>query len=395
MKKVIAVVVALGLAGLCGCGGPGAAEETIVATTDAVMTTGESVTLDPNRQMAIMEPLQGGPMLYTFYGANWHTWKEGGGAMGKPAGLINQDGKLVCEPKYIRVEYIYDENWERGIGMIAITERKITLYQLDGESKVLSCEGFRIHVFPGGRYASVTGAVLTESMAMGNIDDGLFDIENDRYVIEPKEGQFIQYLWDGMVRINQYKSATNMEGDPIAQLLFNCADGSIKRGVFEWPSWPNRTEEWNKWIFHCADGSVIEGIIHRMGFPHKTPEPPTYQRALPDLKQFEPQTMPNKRSRAEAVLICDDYIVVYTSFEHVNPDEFNGLSDETFIEHVETFSIDWDGNRISNCPLEPYFDSLGSFPITAGPQGPNYYWVETSTQRGFINTQGEWLFIEP
>jgi len=104
--------------------------------------------------------------------------------------------------------------------------------------------------------------------------------------------------------------------------------------------------------------------------------------------------MPNKRSRAEAVLICDDYIVVYTSFEHVNPNEFNGLSDETFIEHVETFAIDWDGNRISNCPLEPYFDSFGSMPITAGEQGPNYFWVEHDGKRGYINTKGEWLFVD-
>jgi hypothetical protein len=315
--------------------------------------------------------------------------------MGKPAGLINQDGKLVCEPEYRRVEYIYDANWDRVIGMIAITGRKITLYQLDGKSKVLSCEGFRIHVFPGGRYASVTGAVKTEkTITMANIDDGLFDIENDRFVIEPKEGQFIQYLWDGMVRINQYKSA-DMEGEPIAQLLFNCADGSIKKGAFEWPGRRNQTEEWNKWIFRCVDGSVAEGVIHRMGFPGRpVSKLPAHQRSLPDLRQFEPPPMPNKRSRAEAVLICDDYIVVYTSFEHINPNEFNGLSDETFIEHVETFAIDWDGNRISGCPLEPYFDSLGSFPMTAGEQGPNYFWVEHEGKRGYVNSKGEWLFVE-
>ena len=393
MKKLLAVLLVLGSLTLIGCG---EAVKSEIATTEVTTTTEKRTTLDPNRPVAIIEPLQGGLMLYTFQGAKMHTWKEGGEKfMGRPAGLINQDGKLVCDPEHRNVEYIYDDNFERVIGMIAITERKITLYQLDGTSRVLSCEGYRFHVFPGGRYASVTGAVMTEkTITMGNIDDGLFDIKNDRYVIEPKEGQIIQYLWDGMVRVNQYKSAADMEGEPTTQLLFNCADESIKEGAFEWPGWPNRTEEWNKWIFRCADGSAAEGIIHRMGFPSRRTPEPVYQNPLPDLRQFEPQSMPSKRSRAEVVLICDDFIIVYTSYEHVNPNEFSRLSDETFIEHVETFAIDWDGNRISDCPLEPYFDSLGSMPITAGEQDPNYFWVEHDNKRGYINTKGVWLFVD-
>jgi len=61
------------------------------------------------------------------------------------------------------------------------------------------------------------------------------------------------------------------------------------------------------------------------------------------------------------------------------------------------FAVDWQGNMIKDCPLEPYFDQLypGSEHSTAGYQGPSYFWVELNGQRGYIDTLGNWLFIDP
>jgi len=54
--------------------------------------------------------------------------------------------------------------------------------------------------------------------------------------------------------------------------------------------------------------------------------------------------------------------------------------------------VDWDGQPYADCPLSPFFGALTYH--NAGDQGPHYYWVELEGQRGYINTAGDWLFID-
>ena len=95
---------------------------------------------------------------------------------------------------------------------------------------VLPCDGYRIDVYPGGRYATVRAARfggLFGEDATDPLKDGLYDIANDRYVIEPKVGQMVQYCAGGMVLGYQYDSEDAM-GDETAQWAFNCADESVR-----------------------------------------------------------------------------------------------------------------------------------------------------------------------
>jgi len=324
--------------------------------------------LDPNRPMAIMEPLQGGPMLYAFkgkvpYGMAYDD-EDGQEYPVYPLGLINQDGKLVTAPKYHRVDYFYDEGEQRIIGVAALRGQEITIYQLSGESRVLPCEGYRVKVCPGGRYMSVEAAKPKSMGAWSMLDplkDGLFDIENNRYIIEPKVGQYISYEGRGVAQVRQYDSI-DMQGEKIAERAVNCADGSTYEG-----------DDWR-------------GFRQPM-----LPKPAEDQRKLPDLMKHFPKSakpsdygMPDDRAYAyaQAAVICDDYIIVCAYFG------IESLGSEL----VDSFAVDWNGKKIKNCPLEPYFDSL--WWANAGEQGPNYYWIETPTQRGYINTSGNWLFID-
>jgi len=58
----------------------------------------------------------------------------------------------------------------------------------------------------------------------------------------------------------------------------------------------------------------------------------------------------------------------------------------------EIFAVDWTGNRIEDCPLMPFISQ--NWLRSAGEQGPNYFWVEHEGKRGYVNTKGEWLFVE-
>jgi len=131
-----------------------------------------------------MEPLQGGPMLYTFEGRNGML------------GLINQDGKLVAKPQFdFYSQYVYNDTEQtRVIGLIAARRNSdnfifYTYYNLDGTAKKLGCEGTWWHDFwalPGGRYAVVNSAT-----SMIEFRYGLFDLEANAYIVEPEDGQWI------------------------------------------------------------------------------------------------------------------------------------------------------------------------------------------------------------
>lgn len=208
MKKTLALL--LGMLLLCTrCAREAApsaieAEATTTAATTAAppATTAPPVIItapppDPNRVKAIMEPVQGGEMLYTFEGRN-----------GK-LGLINQDGEVVAEPEYDYDFYqrYFTDDTGRIIGLLARKDRKHFIYSLDGSYQIFtySCDGFDIQ--NGGRYATVTSVV-------GEFEEGLYDLWEGKYIIPPNSG--IQITWaEGNIAF--------LSG----QRIFNGNDGSL------------------------------------------------------------------------------------------------------------------------------------------------------------------------
>lgn len=244
MKKTIAILLVLALALLCAACGPVHPKEGTTAPTGANTNTntgGGETTAEPagktansthadpdNPLKAAMEPLQGGGMLYTFAGAmpcgtalNEESGEE---YPVYPIGLIDQSGKLVSPPVYENTQYIYDQAGLRVTGLVAQKEQAFTLYQLSGEAKTLSCQGYRIVVYPGGKYATVQ---TLDSQGGSEVCDGLFDLANDRYVMEPKDGQLIQYRAGDVALGYQYKTKNLDNENMAAQWAFRCADESV------------------------------------------------------------------------------------------------------------------------------------------------------------------------
>jgi len=494
MKKILALLLASCFLLLAACG-----ERTPTSPEDNTITT------------TPMPPLQGGPMLYSFFGSEPYKMEiseyDGREYPVYPIGLVNQEGELVTAPVYVAADYIYDEEGF-VIGLIATQDRAFTLYQLDGTSRSLTAEGFAIDVYPGGRYATVRAADDGSPgyyCASEILMDGIYDIENGRFAVEPKLGQMIQYRRGGLAMGYQYDSEDGM-GNEIAQWAFHCADENVRElplelgrvqeyypetgwfgamlnwehryydnelnplpGLTGWSAcWEgfnsgeylvlynnndfpgvstvvNRAGEvlheefQNAWrrgnlflaldyanehqpshlygadlnlIAEAGDGSIVvfdtyithraevfllldaDGNVKEAYGEHgeALPASPVFRgwgqddmafgvlngewRSL-DVNQFAPEN-----GFANIVLINEDLIVINT---------FLGSAGHAALD--EAFAIGWDGNLIESSPLEPFYHSL-AFMGSAGEQGPDYFWVETETQRGFINAKGEWLFID-
>ena len=234
MKKTIALLAALAiLFALSSCDWFKKNPEGNI-TTKGETTTTEPATLDPNRPLAPMEPIQGGPMLYTFYGDEPYTTYfsdyDGEDHPVYPLGLVDQDGKRVSAPVYHQVQYIYDQAVQRVTGLAAVKDREIAIYALDGTSRVLPCEGYRIEVFPGGRYAVIYtaegftytgGAEITDPLR-----EGIFDLKENKFAVEPKEGQMVHYAAGGVALGYQYDTPDG-SGDETAQWAFSAADAGV------------------------------------------------------------------------------------------------------------------------------------------------------------------------
>lgn len=528
MRKFIALLAGITLFLLCGCGeaipapdpstGPSTAEPETTAFVPATIAYIPPTTAPwvPNDPPAVMEPVQGGKMLYTFPGKVPYRMEEYDGDEYPiyPIGLINQDGKLVSPAIYHRVDYFYDEGRQRIIGVVAQLDNETTIYWLNGESRVLPCESYRATVCPGGRYAIIEAArptYLFGDSAWDPQKDGLYDIKKNQYVIEPKLGQLIQYACGGVVLGYQYnhrETPGDTLGEQTAQWIFYCADervvdfstlgdrvqeyypetgwfgGTIpvfdsdlqripltenwsmesgRSGGFNCGEWCriSRYPNYNSWInrkgemsdkqyasvsrngtcylvtndieFYsehilldanleevCREGEGEKMIVLGDGFllvnkanmqvkkafdSDGKPFPKTDsfqcwaggsaayavqngQWSLLNLAQFFPEPKDGHEGAwpfANAIIVCEDYLVVRTGVTWET-------EDGTII--YDTFAIDWQGNKVQNCPLEPYFDQLYSDYNTASPQGPSYYWVEIPTRRGYISTSGTWLFID-
>jgi len=491
--------------------------------TTAATTTADSKDVPP-LSGSPMEPLQGGPMLYTFYGSKPYRTEiseyDGEEYPIYPIGLIDRDGKLVSPAVYHNADYIYDEAGQRVTGLAAVKGREITIYQLDGKSRVLPCEGWRIDVFPGGRYAVVYTADFTGQFGGNDYTDplreGIYDLQKNKFAVEPKEGQMIQYAAGGLALGYQHDTP-DATGDETAQWAFKCEDESIvelpfslgrvqqyfpETGWFgamwmqgEWEqrvydkdlniipaltgwsvdymgfnggewcllynnsafpdvtTWVNRKGElsdkrvkgiypndWQCYLIESggsttlldtdlnevvktrageelvallamgdsarSDGFALvdaDGAIKAAyGLDAKPMQVPAafrcwfndatngvysslggQLRAL-DLAQFQPKAQAEDRDAepyARAIAVSEGYVVVETGVHWYDASvEYN------------TYAVDWDGEFVDDCPLQPFFGLLSW--RTAGEQGPYYYWIETPSQRGYINTKGEWLFVD-
>jgi hypothetical protein len=244
-------------------------------------TTAQPITLDPGRTPAPMEPIQGGQMLYTFYGAEPYDHRlseyDGQEYPVFPQGLINQEGKLVSAPAYHHVVYIYDEAGQRVIGLATVKEREITIYGLDGTSRVLPVEGYRVEVFPGGRYAIVhtaQGMTWDGGSSVGDpLEEGIFDLQENKFVVEPKAGQMIQYNAGGVALGYQYDSE-DATGSETAQWAFKMINESPGWSIVELPLSLGRIQQYfpetgwfgglwmerpgNQWTMHAYEQRVYD-----------------------------------------------------------------------------------------------------------------------------------------
>jgi len=505
MKKIcMGLLIAL-LLGLCACGKSAdsptenfagtTTEITEIAVTTEEPTTEELATLDPNRPIAIMEPLQGGPMLYTFMGKN-----------GK-LGLINQDGGLVAEPQYeppntgdysaaysLRAEYTRDANGRiDGITLQKGEKGEAFIhYTLDGKSRP-------VKGIPdvGGRYAL--------------LDGGLYDVEKDRWKLAPKEGQNITETYRDRVFLQQAEAngttklyvyvlederiqelpegvhaylaelglyrAGYAQGSPQGDKYYfkyydqnlkhlpefsdyriglfggrkyqmvgkNDAESSLlidQNGKIQESPYLYMRDFGKCWLgsneaFAEPDANVPKTLLdddlkpiykaqrnekiiplypvpyeHRLvgliaqdaggnivkafdanGKPMQTKDETQFfmdqflfggtlyklkdsKWTALDLRQFLKPDVEDYC--AVAMVVTEDWVIVATSF---------------FESRDEVFAIDWTGKQYNNCPLMP-FVTLERYLYGAGEQGPNYYWVEQGGKRGYVNTKGEWLFVE-
>ena len=359
MKKLFLIALSLACL-LCACGGPEAAEETNITTTESAATTEEvsstevitsteePFTLDPNRQMAIMEPLQGGPMLYTFTGRN-----------GK-LGLINQDGELVAQPQYepsntwnysaeysVDVKYSYDENGRVNGITVQKGEKgeEFIHYTLDGKSR-------KVDGFP----------------------------ENSERIINRNEALF-SYMDESTGTIldaDQKPIYTTRPGEKIiilkpvpyelryVGLVVQDEEGNVVEAI-DYNGKPTQSKPEAQFY---SDGFLFGGTFYQLKDGKWI--------AL-DLRQYIKPDI--EAHSAIALVITEKWVIVETGQCYFD------------MEIEEIFAIDWNGNRIDDCPLMPFI-TLGTFLHGAGEQGPNYYWVEHDGQRGYINTKGEWLFID-
>jgi len=185
----------------------------------------------PPASDAVMAPVQGGPMLYTFRGREAYAMQyseyDGEEYPVYPIGLVDQNGKPVSAPVYHNADYIYDEAEQRVIGLAAVKGREITLYELNGTSRVLPVEGYRIEVYPGGRYATVyTAEGMTwtgEENAGDPMRDGIYDLKNNKFAVEPRDNQQLNYKKGGVVMGYQ----SNSNGKETAQWAFLLTDESL------------------------------------------------------------------------------------------------------------------------------------------------------------------------
>ncbi len=291
MKRTSAAFLCLALAFLFACGRQNAPAQSTQGSspvsekdkTTSLASTEEPSASAPNHPKAVMPPLQGGPMLYSFEASEPYKVEEVKDEDGSYTlilyyeGLVNQNGDVVVPPKYERTDYVYaDDSKTCVIGLIARRDKSFTYYTLDGKSKKLACEGLSIEVFQGGKYAVVG---LAEDGRAQDYHDGLFDLEKNVYVVEPRAGQMIQSQYKDSGMVFGYDYGANGESEKtVAQWFFVCAT-EVKKEV------PMTFGRLNNYHMRDKVFETVENFVwfyydqqwERVAKPKEPPEPQTDQ----------------------------------------------------------------------------------------------------------------------
>jgi|GEM_PF-5592893 len=402
MKKLLAALLALGLLGLIGCGTGKATRDdsTNPTTTKTVTTTEEPTTLDPNRPRAVMEPLQGGPMLYRFKGREPYDIEiiKDDYSENKyerelyPYGLINQDGKVVAEPQYSddnRFSYVYGDDG-RVIGMLMHKEtdgqETYTFYTLDGKARPAQQSEFICFEYtPGYAFRGTTERYKPHipSSLTQKYKDVLWLGENYYLVGEEvgwsaREGILLNRDFEEVCVVGKdllleiAKPVGSIEYATVYLLIDNAG---VVQTVFDKAGEP---------LPLSKEFRVLYGINYLFSYCEG-------KWTSFDLRSINGEHLGiwDYQRNARVYAACEDYIVVRNG-KYVEDGGSSGWEDSG-----ETYAIDWSGKPYPNCPLEPYFDQIDShISKTAAPQGPNYYWIETDSKRGYIDVYGNWLFID-
>jgi len=510
-KRILAVSLALSMLALGACQFLTESDD-----PDATTTTTQQET-SPDREGAVMPPLQGGPMLYTFRAAEpFDTQPSGYDGTPQPVfhfGLVNDMGEMVVSPRYEHIEYIRDANG-RISGLFAFIGREITHYALDGTATALPFSAAGISAADDGRH----WAALSVNMEVGEDEpvrheggldqNGLFDSQTQTFVIPPTDGL---WLWarNGVIVGNQYESSDF--GSPVLRsFLWNPEDGSEREfpegwtcqgffpetGWFEMVEWseggvvelfvvdedmnivPDLLTQWhidarfdggeflvvrdrfddslNTWV--GRDGAFSElrfDMIQRwnrsyiawndgmstlfdgqLNVLHETAPGESFTAFSDATTAHQPGSIPELivlQDEAGAVLNAWDtetgrefagqngrwlgndniYVLENGQWNVIDVTQFRegdeaiswvmlaseyGLilqlaeDEQNFLISIRHIAIDWQGN-LTEHPLLPFFEDDSIHHHGENMPG-NYFWIEGETQRGFVNIDGEWLFVE-
>jgi len=482
MKKIVALFVALGLVlALFGCAAVEPSSETPAAEEPVTTTTPPPL---PPREGAVMPPLQGGPMLYMFNAAEPYGYfpseYDGSPWPRFHIGLVNDMGEVVTEPRYTFARYAHDA-YGRVIGVFAYIERKLTWYTLDGTATIKPFEVAWAESVLNGRY----WIVRTRGHGMGSFSiddgtrDGLYNVEEERFVIEPTDG--LQLVGYSGVVFGAQRETESFDSAFLHSFRWNPEDGSrmeypegwhvqgynsetgqyrmVERGEqFEYGSrifFVDRDmnlldiedeiglgeRRGNLWVLHNSLLDSQRDVIHAAQVGQSFVN--LYDRIRPGDHGTGPglvALMDNDRNILEAWCtqtgepfnmqahgngpwISQDgwggayraqngawQAIIPSRFLDIPPMEGGvafiiavtqagaiirvGREEQSRFAETRAIAVDWYGNEADH-PLLRFFDNENiwlSFRV-AGEQGPNYFWVEHDGQRGFINTNGEWLFI--
>lgn len=245
MRKIMCIVLAGVLLGLWGCGEAAqTSPESSTATTPAPTTTlppmtepATTVAPPPEalREGAVMPPLQGGAMLYTFPAAQPYEMREGE-YEDYPVyylGLVNDLGEVVAAPQFTSVQYEYNDSG-KVIGLFAHRDRDITWYSLEGKAKPLPFQASEITSLNNGRYwiVSLEVELEEESAFRHGICDGLYDAQEEAFVYPMQEGLLFR-LYSGMVFGHRYENKS-FDSNYLSGFQWNPADGSTREFPAQW-----------------------------------------------------------------------------------------------------------------------------------------------------------------
>jgi len=189
----------------------------------------------PPREGAVMPPLQGGPMLYTFPAAEPYDVNTMGD-YDEPLyykGLVNDRGEVIAEPRYESVQYLHDE-YDQITGLLAYKGEELTWYLLDGTAKKMPFRSARVIPQHNGRYwiVETLGPGRGSSSYYAGTRDGLYDIKDDSFVFPPTDGLSLR-AFDGFVFGNQYETSS-YDSKHLRGFQWNPADGSTREFPLEW-----------------------------------------------------------------------------------------------------------------------------------------------------------------